>query len=130
MANILNIFRRLFKHRQHKRYFVKDGTCVIVSCGKGDGEQQVQLIDISRGGMAFIYQGAPTDLDTSGILKLSTKKPPSTKIKFDTISDIPICGNAQSPEQIRRRGVEFKWMGSFARSDLHDLIKGIKLCEK
>jgi hypothetical protein len=130
MTSILNNLRRLFKHRQQKRYFVKDGTCVIISCGKGEGEQQVQLIDISHGGMAFIYQGSPSDFDISGILKLSKKKQTVTKIKFDTISDIPVCDNAQSPEQLRRRGVEFKWMGLFAQSDLNDLIAKIKLCEK
>jgi len=127
MTNILDRFRRLFKHRKHQRYFAKSGTCVIISSGKGDGQQKVQLIDISHGGMAFIYQGSQSDLDKSGILKLFTS---GMEINFDTVFDVPVSGNAQSPEQLRQRGVEFKWMGSFALSDLKDLIEEIKICEK
>ena len=130
MTNILDSFRRLFKHRKHQRYFAKSDTFVIISSGKGDGQQKVQLIDISHGGMAFIYQGSQSDLDKHGILKLLTKTPSGAEINFDTVFDVPVSGNAQSPEQLRQRGVEFKWMGSFALADLKDFINEIKLCEK
>ena len=130
MTSIFDIFRRLFKHRQHQRYFVKNGTCVIISAGKGNEQQKVELIDISNGGMAFIYPGPQSDLDTSGILKLFTKTPSGTEIKFNTVFDVPASVNAQSPEKLRQRGVEFKWMGSFALADLKNFIDEIKLCEK
>ena len=127
MTNILGLFRRLFKHRKHQRYSAKNDTFVIISSGKGNRQQKVQLIDISHGGMAFIYQGSQSDLDKSGILKLLTSE---TEINFDKVYDFPVSGDAQSPEQLRQRGAEFKWMGSFAMSDLIDLIEKIKICEK
>ncbi len=61
MAGIINYFRMLFKPRRQRRFSVRSGTFVIVSPGT-DQEQRVQLIDISRGGAAFIYQGSPEEL--------------------------------------------------------------------
>jgi len=132
MAGILNSFRRLFKRRQDQRYCVKDGTFVIISPVKGDGrEQKVQLIDISHGGMAFIYQGSPADLETSGVLKLLTEKPSGGgKIDFETVSDVPVPGSAQTSEPFRRRGVKFKWLGFIERSKLRDLVNEVRICEK
>jgi len=67
MADILTNLRRLFKHRQNQRYFVEDGTSVIISSsGKWDRNQRVQLSDISYGGMAFIYKRSQSDLEKSG----------------------------------------------------------------
>ena len=131
MASILNSFRRLFKRRQEKRYIVKDGTFVIISPGHSDGrEKRVQLIDISRGGMAFIYQGSPSELETSGILKLLAKTQFAEKIDFDTVSDVPVPGSTQTSEPFRRRGVKFKWMGLFQQSELRDLINTVGIFEK
>lgn len=116
----------------HQRYVVEDGTIVIISpSNSGVREQKVQLIDISSGGMAFIYKGVQSDLEKSGILKLLTKKSLSGKdIAFDTVSDAPAAGSTQTSEQFRRRGVKFKWMGYYEQSGLSELINEIKICEK
>ena len=126
MANILNSLRRLFKHRQHKRYFVTRGTFVVISSGKVDGrDREVQIIDISQGGMAFIYQGSPAELAAFDILK-----PHGTNIEFDTVSDISFSDSTQTSEPSRRRSVKFKWMGFYEQEELKDFINEIKTCEK
>jgi hypothetical protein len=131
MASIINRFRRLFKHRQHPRYLVKDGTFLIIKAPSGNGpEQQVQLIDISHGGMAFIYQGSPSELERSGMLKLLTETPHGEHIDFDTVSDSPLPISTQGSESLRLRGVKFKWMGYFEQSQLRNLIDTVKVCEK
>jgi c-di-GMP-binding flagellar brake protein YcgR len=131
IASILNSFRKLFKRRQHKRYAVNGGTFVFISSdNKDDREQKVQLIDISQGGMAFIYQGSPSELETSGILKILTKSPYGQKIDFETVSDIPIHGSTQTSEPLRQRSVKFKWMGYFEKSELRNLISAVGIYEK
>ena len=130
MISIMNICRRLFKHRRNPRYAVKNGTYVIISPGTGAGqEQRVQLIDISYGGMAFIYKGSPSELEKSGILKLLKKTPYAEKIDFDTVSDVPVPGSTQTSEPFRKRGVKFKWMGAFDEVELKKFIKKVSLGE-
>jgi hypothetical protein len=133
MAGIFSIFRKYFNSRRQKRYFVEDGTFVIISPGKDETQdKKVQLIDISDGGMAFIYKGTQSDLETSGILKLLSKHPPyrTESIKFDTVSDIPAKDYTQAPGIFRRRGVKFRWMGFYNETALTKLIDEIKVCEK
>lgn len=133
MGGILSSFRRLFKRRKFQRYAVMDGTFVLISPGKGDEddpELEVQLIDISHGGMAFIYQGSPSDLESSGILKMLTTSPYGQKIYFDTASDVPLPADEPISEPLRRRGVKFKWMGLFEQAELRDLIHSIGICKK
>jgi len=124
MANILNIFRRLFKSRQHERYNVRSGTFVIVSPGT-DGERKVQIVDVSMGGAAFIYDGSPEELDTSGILNLLIEEKSLEKVNFDTVSDVPIPGSTQPSETFRRRGVKFKWLGVLDKVELGKFIKKV-----
>ena len=129
MADILNSLRRLFKRRLNERYFVEDGTSVIISsCSRWDRNQRVQLSDISPGGMAFIYKGSQSDLEKSGILKLVVKTGMhGAKIRFDTVYDITASGNTQTSEQFRRRGVKFKWMRGYEKSKLRDYLVSLPI---
>ena len=124
MTGILNSLRRLFRDRQHQRYFVEDGTSVIISsCSGRNWNQRVQLKDISRGGMAFLYKRSQSDLEKSGVLKLFIKTWTfGAKIRFDTVYDIPASGNTQTSEQFRRRGVKFKGMGGYEKSKLRNYL--------
>lgn len=124
MADILNYCRMLFKHREHKRYSVKSGTFVIVAPGT-DGERKVQIVDISMGGAAFIYNGRPEELEESGIIKMLTEKAKLEKLEFETVSDVPVSCSAKSTEEIRRRGVKFKWLGVLDKSELTKAIDDI-----
>jgi len=122
LVSISDIFRMIFKRRKYARYNVQDGTFVIVA----PGEQKVQIIDISMGGAAFIYEGRPEELEKSGALKLIAKEMSLQRLKFDTVSDIPLPGYAQSLKKMfRRRGVQFKWIGILEESELNKFIKEV-----
>jgi hypothetical protein len=124
MASIINYCRMLFKSRKHRRFSVKSGTFVIVSPGT-DQEQRVQLIDISRGGAAFIYQGSREELEESGVLKVLAESPGLAKVNFETVSDKPTPESLQASEPYRRRGVKFKWLGIMEESQLKAYIKDV-----
>lgn len=124
MVNILNIFRMLFKSRQHERYNVRSGTFIIMSPGT-DGERKVQIVDVSMGGAAFVYDGLPEELEASGILNLLVEKTSLEKVNFDTVSDVPVPGSTQPSETFRRRGVKFKWLGVLDKAELSKFIKEV-----
>jgi len=129
MANIINFFRMLFKHRIHQRFTVKSGTFVIVSPGT-DREQRVHVIDISLGGAAFIYQGSPEELESSGVLKVLAEAPDLAKVNFDTVSDRPSPESLRTSEPFRRRSVKFKWMGVLEQAQLKSFIKEVGIVPK
>ena len=120
----MGILRRLFRQRRHKRYLVQSGTFVIVSPGT-DREQKVQLLDISQGGTAFIYQGSPEELEESGILKMLVERKYLANVPYNTASDVPApgCEGVQSSVPYRRRGVKFNWMGVLQEVELRNYIK-------
>lgn len=129
MADILDYCRRLFKHREHERYNVRSGTFVIVAPGTA-GERKVQIVDISMGGAAFIYNGSPEELEESGIIKMLTEKASLEKLEFDTVSDVPLPGSKQTSEEYRRRGVKFKWLGVLDKVELNKFIEDISTFSK
>jgi hypothetical protein len=108
---------------------VQNGTFVIVSPGT-DKEQKVQVIDISQGGAAFIYQGSKEDLVTSGVLKILVENASLEKVNFETVSDEPAPGSTDTSLPSRRRGVKFKWMGVLEKADLRNFVKSISICPK
>jgi len=124
MVDIFNFCRMLFKRRKHKRYNVRSGTFVIVAPGT-DGERNVQIVDISMGGAAFIYNGRPEELEESGVIKMLTEEASLEKLEFDTVSDIPASGIKQPLEELRRRGVKFKWLGVLDKVELSKFIEAV-----
>lgn len=122
MANI----QRTCEARQHQRFTVPKGTFVIVSPGT-DKERKVQIIDISQGGLAFIYQGSKEDLEKSGALKLLTKNASLENVNFETVSDQLTSGSTDVTLPSRRRGVKFRWMGVVEKADLRDFVKNISI---
>jgi hypothetical protein len=126
MANVLSYVRRLFAPRNHQRFMVQNGTFVIVSPGT-DKERKVQVIDISQGGAAFIYQGSKEELEASGVLKMLVEKTRLEKVHFETVSDEPVPGLTDTSLPFRRRGVKFKWMGVMENADLKDYLKNISI---
>ena len=126
MAKSLTKVRRERENRQHQRFMVPNGTFVIVSPGT-DKEWKVQAIDISHGGLAFIYQGSEEDIETSGILKMLAENPSLEKVHFETVSDEPAPGSTDPSLPSRRRGVKFEWMGVVGKQDLRDFVNSISL---
>jgi hypothetical protein len=101
---------------------------VIVSPGT-DREQKVQLLDISQGGTAFIYQGSPEELEESGILKMLVERQYLANVPYNTASDMPApgCEGVQSSVPYRRRGVKFNWMGVLQEVELRNYIKKVSI---
>jgi hypothetical protein len=110
------------ENRRQQRFLIPKGTFVIVSPGT-DKEWKVQAIDISEGGMAFIYQGSKEDLDASGVLKIIAKNANFENMNFETVYDKPTPEAKYTPLPTRRRGVKFKWMGVVEKEDLLDFVK-------
>jgi hypothetical protein len=104
------------------------GTFVIVFPGT-DNELKVQAIDISHGGLAFVYKGSKEDLDTSGVLKILTKNMDIDNLNFETVSDEPTRGSTDTSLSSRRRGVKFSWMGVVGKQDLRDFLDSIRVSE-
>jgi len=119
----------LFKRRKYKRYNVRSGTFVLVAPGT-DGERKVQIVDISMGGTAFIYNGRPDELEESGVINLLTEDASQGKLEFDTVSDIPLPGSEQTSEEFRRRGVKFKWLGVLDNVALNKFIEAVSTFHK
>jgi hypothetical protein len=126
MAKILSDAQRASETRQQQRFMAPKGTFVIVSPGT-DKEWKVQAIDISQGGVAFIYQGSKEDLDTSGVLKILARNEHLECVNFETVCDVPAPQSTDASLPTRRRGVKFKWMGVVDKTDLRDFVKNISI---
>jgi len=126
MAKSLSRVRREGETRQHQRFIVPKGIFVVVSPGT-DKEWKVQAIDISHGGMAFVYHGSKEDLDTSGALKILAKNADIENVNFETVSDEPAPGSIDTSLPSRRRGVKFKWMGVVEKQDLRDFVNSLSV---
>jgi c-di-GMP-binding flagellar brake protein YcgR len=129
MPDILNYCRMLFKNREHKRYNVQSGTFVIIAPGT-DGERKVQIVDISMGGAAFIYNGRPDELEQSGVISMLTEKESLKKLEFETVSDVSVSESAKTSKEFRRRGVKFKWLGVLDKAELSEFIEEISTFPK
>jgi len=148
MFNLIKSLKKRFqKKRKHERFHVNSGTFVLITPESGT-TWKVSLIDISMGGLAFVYDGTPEDLKQEGLLKLNdsttvdTKliaansnkydrinkryildsKPKDNTIKYKTVSDTEICGG------FRRRSVEFTWMGQPSIEEVKAFILKNGLC--
>jgi hypothetical protein len=112
--------------RQHRRFRVSKGTFVIVSPGT-DNEWKVQAIDISRGGLAFVYHGGKEDLDAAGVLKILAGNVDIENFNFETVFDEPTPGVMDASLSPRRRGVKFTWMGIMGKKDLSDFVNSLSV---
>jgi hypothetical protein len=123
---ILGLLRRLFRPRKHPRYFACKGTFVVVKhlTSRGKEAKRIQVLDISEGGCAFVYNGTREELEEAGILGLLADEGPQFDgVDFVTTSDHPIPEEHNSTGWLRRRGVNFKWLGIFDQKRLQDFIE-------
>ena len=71
----------------HRRFFADKGVFVVVEPYTAE-ERKVQMLDISEGGCAFIYNGSKEELEKIGLLSLQSKDIPYLeRIDFVTKSD-------------------------------------------
>ena len=107
----------------HPRFYANKGVFVVVEPYTIEG-RKVQMLDISEGGCAFIYNGSKEELEESGILNLQSEDIPCLeRVNFVTKSDNLLYIIKDKKEQLRRRSVEFKWLGVFDRKKLKAFIK-------
>ena len=129
---LLEILKKLFRPRRYHRFSVDKGVLVVIEPYAGQRLQvldisalrQVQMLNISEGGCAFIYQGSRKDLEALGFLSLKFKDIPYLeRVSFVTRSDSLLCDSNDKEEQLRIRRVEFQWMGVLDREKLNEFIK-------
>ncbi len=120
---LLKILKRLFRPRLHPRFYSDKGVLVVIEPYTAEG-RKVQMLDINEGGCAFIYNGSKEELKESGLLNLQFEDIPYLeRVNFVTKSDNLLSDSNDKEEQLRRRGVEFKWLGVFDRKKLKEFIK-------
>ena len=135
---LLKILKSLFRHprnpRLHPRFSVDNGVLVLIEPHAVayrkvqmldiSKRNQVQMLNISEGGCAFIYDGSRKDLEASGLLSLQFKDILCLeRVGFVTKSDSLLSDSNDKKEQLRIRSVEFQWMGILDRKKLKEFIK-------
>ena len=86
---MLQFLKKLFfrDRRNYPRHLVNGSFDLVVPTNDGTTiTRKVDVIDISFGGLAFIYEGSPYDLANSGRISLS--KGMVATLGFKTVSDI------------------------------------------
>ncbi len=124
---LLKILKRLFRHprnpRLHHRYSVDNGVLVLIE-PHAAVPRQVQMVNISEGGCAFIYNGSRKDLKASGFLSIQFKDILCLeRVGFVTKSDSLLSDSNDKKEQLRIRNVEFQWIDILDKKKLKEFIK-------
>ncbi len=126
MGSLLDGIRKVCIGRRQNRFSVTDTAMVIVTPGENQ-ERKAPILDIGKGGLAFVYnwpQGNPLE---SGTLQLLANNVVfMDKVNFETASDIPLH---ETGGQYRRRGVKFTCMGVFDDVKLDNFIREIRTFE-
>jgi c-di-GMP-binding flagellar brake protein YcgR len=124
----MNILRRFLGSRKHPRFHTQ-GTAFVLIGTDDKGKRKIQILDISEGGCAFVYNGSKKDIKEAGFLSLLSEATLCLEhVDFMTVSDTPLSRNDALNETFRRRGIKFKWLGVFDRKRLRDFIAQIALC--
>jgi hypothetical protein len=119
----MSLLRRIVKPRKHKRYFVNSAAFVMLGPYTSTG-RRVQILDISEGGAAFIYNGSKDELEESGYLSLLAGDTPYLdRVDFVTASDNDWAVKPGNGVQFRRRGVQFRWLGVMDQRRLKEFIQ-------
>jgi hypothetical protein len=115
------LLRQLFNRRKHQRFFAAQKAYIVFLPNK-QNERKLQIIDISEGGCGFIYHGDEKLIDMVGRVDLMDDKVPYLEDIF-----ISVQNDAPATEGFRRRGVEFKWLGTVSKKELNSFIKKISI---
>ena len=124
---LLKILKSLFRHprnpRLHPRFSVDNGVLVLIE-PHAAAPRQVQMVNISEGGCAFIYNGSRKDLEASGFLSLQFKDILCLeRVGFITKADSLLSDSNDKKEQLRIRSVEFQWIDILDQKKLKEFIK-------
>jgi hypothetical protein len=114
--------RRFGERRRHERYQARKGAFVAPDTHV---RKLWQILDISKGGLAFRYVVTGEDLDKCSALDILTADTQFflEMIPVRCISDLEIVNESVSSYGIRRRSVEFGKLTPFQMSSLEDFIR-------
>ena len=112
----------LDERRIHARFRVQEGA---FAAPRSDARKLWQIIDISRGGLAFRYVDHGDAFDKSSELEIITRDTLFSveNIPFRSISDSEIADETLLSYTIRRHGVEFGTLGFNQESQLEHFIE-------
>jgi hypothetical protein len=124
----------LGNNRRYKRFSIDKEVLMIIEPYTTTSKQKlmldfdkakhVQILNISEGGCAFLYNGSKKDLEESGILSLQYKNIPYLeRIVFTTKSDSLFYDSKDIEKQLRVRRVEFEWLSDSNRERLKKFIE-------
>jgi hypothetical protein len=108
---------------------VGKGTFVMVG-PPVHNKRKIQIVDISMGGLAFIYDGSAKDLKDSGVLSLLAEdKIYLNDVHYDTVSDSPVPASRERERDYRKKAIRFAWLGFLDKSDLESFITDTSIGE-
>jgi hypothetical protein len=113
----------LLEQRKHKRFRPQDGTYAIL---RGPGKKLGQVVNISRGGLAFRYIDIGERPKRSFQLDISIEEDGFLldSLSFETVSDFSTSKEFPfSSTPIRRRGGQFKALNKNQISELEYFIQ-------
>jgi hypothetical protein len=119
----------LLEQRRHKRFRPQDGTYAIL---RGPGKKLGQVINISRGGLAFRYIDIGERPERSFELDISIEEYGFIldNLSFETLSDFSTSREFPfSSTPIRRRCGQFKALNKNQLSELEYLIQNYAIGE-
>jgi hypothetical protein len=120
----------LLKARSHPRFPATEGAFVVIGPNTAEG-RKIQILDISRGGLAFIYAGSPEDLEKEGTLGLMADgNLYLDQIEYETVWDDSLPEMEEDIRRYRRQGVRFKWLGIVDQRQLKAFIHDNAIPEK
>jgi c-di-GMP-binding flagellar brake protein YcgR len=121
--NPILAFKKIVSRRKHPRFYVAKNTFIVFQPSKPN-QQRLQIIDISEGGCAFIYTGSQKDIYEFGQVDLMTDDSKHIdSITCTMVRDEHISG------PFRKRGVEFKWLGSMNKKKLKNFVQESSVCK-
>jgi hypothetical protein len=118
MNRLAGYLRRIIPsfRRKHKRYPAQEGMYVVLGIPGSEG-LHFQIIDVSLGGIAFIYNGSRNDLDDFEKLSITD----GDKCFVDNVLFQPVTGQYLDDEKMRV-GSEFRFVGVLEKAKLKDFI--------
>jgi c-di-GMP-binding flagellar brake protein YcgR len=120
---MLQKIHKVFSRRKHSRFHAKEKTFIVFQPFT-PGEKKLQIIDISEGGCGFIYTGDESDLEALGQVNLMSEDSQDVQgINILKVRDQRLSG------PYRKRGIEFKWLGSLDKQRLKKFIEVVSLCK-
>ena len=119
----------LVEQRKHKRFRPQDGTYAIL---RGPGKKLGQVVNVSRGGLAFRYIDIGERPKRSFELDISIEENGFIldRLSFETVSDFSTSRDFPfSSTPIRRRGGQFRALNEDQISDLEYFIQNYAVGE-